>query len=50
MDRANNAVGRQCGLENNNLNCADRCKHQYIEGRLFGLGGVTMPRPPRRNR
>jgi len=50
MDRANNAVGRQCGGENNDLTCPDRCKHKYVEGQLFGLGGVNMPRPPRPHR
>jgi RHS repeat-associated protein len=47
MDRANNAVGLQCGAEQNGMPCRDRCLRRYHYGQLFGLGGVQMP-PPRR--
>lgn len=46
MDLANNAVGRQCGQQDDSQSCAQRCMARYTSGGLFGLGGRPLPPPP----
>lgn len=45
MDEANNAVGRECGQQESDQNCAQRCMEKYRGGGLFGLGGGQMIPP-----
>jgi RHS repeat-associated protein len=43
MDRANNQVGRGCGLLRDVLTCPQRCMVRLRRGGLFGPGGRPMP-------
>jgi RHS repeat-associated protein len=49
MDTLNNAVGRQCGQQQDKKPCSQRCMDAYNSCRLFGLGGTPIcpSRPPR---